>query len=38
MKRWNICVMDVAWNKPPYKPIPLSKKAMVKFFDANKKQ
>ena len=21
---WNICVFDVTWNKPPYKPIPLS--------------
>lgn len=26
--------MGVAWKRPPYKPIPLSKKDMFKLFNA----
>jgi len=32
MKIWKLCVIAVQWNKPPYKPIPLSKKVAYKAF------
>ena len=30
--------MDVAWNKPPYSPIPLSKDKVYKLFIAKKNE
>lgn len=32
MNRWKVCVIGVAWNRPPYKPTPLSKKETSKLF------
>lgn len=34
IKIWKTCVIGVAWKRPPYKPIPLSKKDMSKLFNA----
>jgi hypothetical protein len=34
IKRWKVCVIGVAWKRPPYKPIPLYKKYMFKLLKA----
>lgn len=38
MNTLNICVLDVAWNKPPYKPIPLSKYVKYKLSMLSKEE
>lgn len=35
---WNTCVIDVAWNKPPNKPIPLFKYVTYRLSIASKKE
>jgi hypothetical protein len=35
---WNICVLDVTWNNPPYKPIPLSIYLIYKLTNPSKEE
>lgn len=35
---WNTCVIGVAWNRSPYKPIPLPKKDKSRFLSAIMKE
>lgn len=34
IKIWKVCVIALAWNKPPYRPRPLSKKEIDMLFNA----
>ena len=34
IKTWKVCVIGVAWKRPPYKPTPLYKKEISKLFKA----
>ena len=38
IKIWNVCVIGVVWNRPPYKPIPLSKKDVSRLFNATSQE
>ena len=38
IKTWKVCVIGVAWKRPPYRPIPSARKGVSRFFSAIKEE